>query len=99
MNTVLINFLGCPGSGKSTLGTQLLAELKTRDYEVEFVSEFVKTWTYTGRKVNKFGQYFIFGNETENQSRLFGKVDYVIADSPVLLTSFINSFTGVRQHL
>jgi hypothetical protein len=84
--------LGSPGSGKSTLGTQLFTELKVRGYEVEFVNEFVKTWTYTGRKVNKFGQYFIFGMETENQSRLFNKVDYIIADSPVLLTSFYQQF-------
>lgn len=88
MGSVLINFLGSPGSGKSTLGTQLYTELKIRGYEVEFVNEFVKTWTYTGRKVNKFGQYYIFGMETENQSRLFNKVDFIIADSPVLLTSF-----------
>ena len=88
MSTVLINFLGQPGSGKSVLGTQLYSELKIRDYEVEFVNEFVKTWTYTGRKVNKFGQYYIFGQETEQQSRLFNKVDFIIADSPVLLTSF-----------
>lgn len=92
MTTTLINFLGCPGAGKSTLGTQLFAELKTRDYEVEFVNEFVKTWTYTGRSVNKFGQYFIFGTETEQQQRLFNKVDYVIADSPVLLTAFYQHY-------
>lgn len=86
--TVLINFLGQPGSGKSVLGTQLYSELKIRDYEVEFVNEFVKIWTYTGRTVNKFGQYYIFGQESEQQSRLFNKVDFIIADSPVLLTAF-----------
>ena len=92
MGTVLINFLGQPGSGKSVLGTQLFSELKIRGFDVEFVNEFVKTWTYTGRKVNKFGQYYIFGMETENQSRLFNKVDYIIADSPVLLTSFYQQY-------
>ena len=92
MSTVLINFLGQPGSGKSVLGTQLYSELKIRDYEVEFVNEFVKTWTYTGRKVNKFGQYYIFGQETEQQSRLFNKVNFIIADSPVLLTSFYQRY-------
>lgn len=86
--TCLINFLGSPGSGKSVLGTTLYSELKVRDFEVEFVNEFVKTWTYTGRKVNKFGQYYIFGMETEQQQRLFNKVDYIIADSPVMLTAF-----------
>ena len=80
MGTTLINFLGQPGSGKSTLGTQLFTELKVRYYEVEFINEFVKTRTDTGRKVNKLGQYYIFGMETENQSRLFNKVDYIIAD-------------------
>lgn len=92
MATTLINFLGQPGSGKSTLGTQLYTELKIRDKEVEFVNEFVKTWTYTGRKVNKFGQYFIFGTETEQQQRLFNKVDYIIADSPVMLTAFYQHY-------
>lgn len=92
MGSTLINFLGQPGSGKTTLGTQLFTELKIRDIDVEFVSEFVKTWTYTGRKINKFGQYYIFGTETENQSRLFNKVEYIIADSPVLLTSFYQQY-------
>lgn len=92
MSTVLINFLGQPGSGKSVLGTTLYSELKSRDYEVEFVNEFVKSWTYTGRKVNKFGQYFIFGTETEQQQRLFNKVDFIIADSPVLLTAFYQQY-------
>lgn len=92
MGTTLINFLAEPCAGKTVLGTQLFAELKIRGFEVEFVSEFVKTWTYTGRKVDKFGQYYIFGMETENQSRLFNKVDYIIADSPVLLTSFYQQF-------
>jgi len=92
MSTVLINFIGEPGSGKSTLGAQIFTELKIRGYNVEFVNEFVKTWTYTNRKVDKFGQYHIFGMETENQSRLFNKVDYIIADSPVLLTSFYQRY-------
>lgn len=99
MGTTLINFLGSPGSGKSTLGTQLYTELKIRGYEVEFVNEFVKTWTYIGREVNKFGQYYIFGMETENQSRLFNKVDYIIADSPVLLTSFYQQYYWMSNTL
>lgn len=92
MNTRLINFLGSPGSGKTTLGSQLFAELKILGYDVEFVTEFVKTWTYTDRKVNKYGQYYIFGKETENQQRLFNKVDFIIADSPVLLTAFYQEY-------
>ena len=90
--TTLINFLGSAGSGKTTLGSQLFARLKTMDYEVEFVTEFVKSWAYSDRKVNKFGQYYIFGKETENQQRLFNKVDFIIADSPVLLTAFYQHY-------
>lgn len=86
--TTLINILGAPGAGKTVLGTQLFTQLKIRGLDTEYVSEFVKGWTYEGRKVNKYGQYFIFGTESENQQKLFNKVDYVIADSPVLLTAF-----------
>lgn len=62
------------------------------ELSVEYSPEFIKQWCYEGKTVNKFDQYYVFGVECLNQSRLFNKVDYVISDSPVLLTGFYNYY-------
>ena len=42
--SLLLNFLGQPGSGKSSLSTMIFSELKARGYEAELVQEFAKTY-------------------------------------------------------
>ena len=44
----------CYGGGEANVAVSLAHY----GYDVEFVTEFVKTWTYTDRKVNKYGQYY-----------------------------------------
>ncbi len=90
--TVLINFLGSPGVGKTSLCAKLFASMKARDMNVEFVQEHIKSWVYENKAVNKYSQYTIFGIEVENQSRLFNKVDFVISDAPITLVCFYNFY-------
>lgn len=88
--TSLISIYGQPSCGKSTLSAQLFYELRSRGINVEYSMEVVKQWCYDGRKIDKFGQYFLFGSESYNQSRFFGSADIVISDSPVALTGYYN---------
>lgn len=90
--TVLINMLGCPSSGKTSLSAKLFAQLKAMDLNAEYTSEYVKGWAWEGKKVGPFDQFYIFGKETHNQSRLFDKVDFIISDSPVMLTAFYHYY-------
>ena len=39
MKTTVINLIGAPGTGKSTLASELFALMKWQGYDVEIVSE------------------------------------------------------------
>lgn len=90
--TVLINLLGSPSAGKSTAAGKLFAYLKDQEASVEFVPEYVKSWAWDKRTISPYDQFYFFGKEAHNQSHLFNKVDFVISDSPVLLTAFYHMY-------
>ena len=52
METKIINIFGNPGSGKSTIAAYLFTELKSRNIEVELVTETAKDLVYIA-KLNK----------------------------------------------
>lgn len=86
MTTKIINILGPPCSGKSTLACGLFYELKKQHYSVELVTEKAKDVTYE-RSISKLHcQPYIFGQQLWRVERLVGKVDYVITDSPIILS-------------
>lgn len=97
--SVLINFLGAPSSGKSTISNNLVSKLKELELNAEYVNEYVKQWVWEGRNISPFDQFCIFGNEAHNQSVLFDQVDYIVADSPVMLTAFYHLYYDNKNTL
>lgn len=85
MNTIVINLLGGSGLGKSTTAALTFGELKKQNQVTELVREFVKEWAWSGKKVGEFGQSIIYGQQLERESNLYGKVDFIVTDSPLLL--------------
>jgi nicotinamide riboside kinase len=85
LKTYVINLLGGSGLGKSTTAAKVFGELKTRGEVTELVREFVKEWAWSGKKVGPFGQSIIYGQQLERESTLYGKVDFIVTDSPLLL--------------
>lgn len=85
MTTYVINLLGGSGLGKSTTASLVFGELKERGKVAELVREFVKEWAWSGRKVGPFGQSIIYGQQLDRESTLYGKVDYLVTDSPLIL--------------
>src|ERR1700751_2169041 len=83
--TVVVNILGGSGIGKSTTAALVYGELKLRYQVCELVREFVKQWAWEGRKVGPFGQSIIYGQQVERESSLYGKVDFIVTDSPLIL--------------
>ena len=83
--TTIINLFGGSGVGKSTIAALLFAHMKMGGCHVELVREYVKLWAWGGRKVRKEDQIYLLGKQSAYESMLYGKVDYIVTDSPVLL--------------
>ena len=96
--TKIINLIGGPGVGKSTIASGLFSELKQRKVSCEYVSEYAKevTWEQTHKLLEN--QIHVFSEQFRRQYRLLGQVDYVITDSPLLLnTVYFNYYLEKNQ--
>jgi deoxyadenosine/deoxycytidine kinase len=83
--TTVINLFGGSGIGKSTTAAHLFAEMKYRGIHCELVREYVKMWAWEKKPVGPFDQMYLLGKQSKYESMLYGKVDYIVTDSPLLL--------------
>ena len=83
--STIINFFGGPGIGKSTQSAGLFSEMKKKHLDVELTFEFPKIVAWEGNMSAIQDQFYITANQHRNISRLHGKVDYIIVDSPIIL--------------
>lgn len=90
--TKVINLLAGSGVGKSTLAAGIFYEMKKRGFNVELVSEFVKKWAWEGKRVGFYDQVYIFAKQAKSEYDLYGKVDYIITDSPLILSPIYEKF-------
>ena len=84
--TLVINLIGGPCSGKSTISAELFARLKKMGIHCELVSEYIKDRIYEENQTMPKNQIAIFGMEHYNISNKLGKVDVIVHDG-----SFINN--------
>lgn len=85
--STIINFFGGPGIGKSTQAAGLFTKMKKNHMNVELTYEFPKEVTWEGNFSAIKDQFYITANQHRNISRLYGKVEYIIVDSPIVLGS------------
>ena len=90
--TKVINLFAGSGAGKTTTSAGLFYEMKKRGLEVELVSEYVKRWAWIGKQVGQYDQVYLFGKQARSEYDLYNKVDYIITDSPLLLSAIYEKF-------
>lgn len=61
---------------------------------VEYTYEFPKEVAWEGNVSQLSDQFFITANQHRNISRLYGKVEYIIVDSPIVLGCFYEQRYG-----
>jgi hypothetical protein len=92
--TKIVNLFGGPGSGKSTIASGIFYELKKQGISVEMPYEFPKEVYWEENHSQISDQLFILANQHRGIVRSYGKVDFIIVDSPILLSSvYRNSYT------
>lgn len=84
--TWLVNFFAGPGAGKSTMAAQVFANLKMRGINCELAREYAKDVVWEGRTHLLENQLYIFAKQAKRIKDLDGKVDFIITDSPILLS-------------
>lgn len=87
--TYVVNFMGAPCSGKSTVAAQFFTWLKVNGYSAVFVPEEGMSFYHSrGERPGKLDEFYLFGKQTQEQKVHFGKVDWVVCEGPVAMTWF-----------
>ena len=92
--TKVINFYGGPCSGKSTAAAGLFYKMKLLGYKVELTDEFAKECVWEDNIRMLRDQLWILAHQHRKILRLAEKVDYIITDSPVLLSPIYREAYG-----
>lgn len=89
--TKVISLFSGPGTGKSTTAASLFSKMKLAGHNVELVTEFAKNLVWSDRQACMKCQPYLFGEQYYRIFTLLNKVEYVINDSPLLLSMIYNT--------
>ena len=100
-NTLVVNLYGGPGTGKSTTRAKVFSSLKEKGVNIEEVIEHAKDMVWEERSNILEDQLYILAKQARRVHRLLGKVDIVITDSPLVLSSYYAKQTSssIPEHL
>lgn len=87
---VLINFLGAPSSGKSSLASLTFVKLKINHLSSELVQEYAKQLVWANRLEDLSNQWYVSKQQYLMLKAVYGKVDYLVTDSPLLAGFYYN---------
>ena len=90
MKQLLINFVGAPSSGKSMMAALTFVKLKTDHNSSELIQEYAKQLVWDNKFEELANQWYVTKKQYDMIKAVYGKVDYVVTDSPLLLGLYYN---------
>ena len=87
---IVVNLFAGPGSGKSTTCAGVFSKLKLAGVNCEMALEYAKDKVWENSLDVLDDQIYVFGKQLHRLNCLKDKVDVIISDSPILLSSIYN---------
>lgn len=91
-NTFIINLIGGPGCGKSTVAAALFVALKLKGFVVEYCLEFAKQLVWTKQFSRLDNQHYVTSKQYELFKQMNNLVDFIITDGPLCYGLYYNLF-------
>ena len=90
--SILINLFGGPGIGKSGIAAGITYKLKKNHISCNNPYEFPKTIAWDNNLPAIKDQLYVFANQHRGIAQAYGKVDYIIIDSPILFSTIYHTY-------
>lgn len=90
--TYIINIIGGPGIGKTTISALLFANLKIKGYICEYVQEFAKKLVWLKDYDTLNNQFFVSREQYNLLKQIDGQVDFLITDGPLIHGIYYNKY-------
>lgn len=97
---ILVEFIGAPGSGKSTAAAELYSMLSKAAISTGLITEFIKDFANRGYNIETEDQLWILGSQARAESQVYNKYPVVVCDTSLYLCAFYNKFlsNGLIDH-
>lgn len=93
-NTLVVNFIAGPGSGKTTACVSVFAALKKKGIVCEYVPEYAKHLVWRKEYHTLDNQYVVSQTQASILESMHGKVQVILTDGPLLHGLYYNRFNS-----
>ncbi len=90
--TYIINVIGGPGIGKTTMTALIFAQLKIEGFVCEYVQEYAKKLVWIKDFDTLNNQYYVSKHQYELFDQINGHVDFIITDGPLIHGLYYNKY-------
>lgn len=96
-NTLVVNFIGGPGSGKSSMAANIFSTLKWNMIDAELCTEFAKDLVWENRHDTFKDELYILAKQNHRLFRCNGKIDVIVTDRPLIMSVVFNEYYGKQD--
>ena len=94
----IINIFGGPGIGKSSIAAGITYKLKKNHISCDQPYEFPKLLAWDNNHSAIQDQLYVLANQHRGIVKSYGKVDYIVLDSPILLSLTYRNYYKATEY-